>query len=271
MLKRAKKKKTIIILSIIFTLIILIAVVLYVNLKLFTVKKVLMPDEQVIYIMGTFHTEHFKQYANYSIEEMINAINSIEPDVVFVEARENNFTEYGVVDGPIDMCVAYCHCIDNNIPVEMIDYWEINNDFEMNTTTKERDDRIHKNIMEKLNAYENKKILIICGFGHLNAQAERLIEIGGQTAHISHKADLFNCKDEDFAYPKSICDVWEERTVFYAHTVPKLVQADDTLDEDVKANWVEDENNSFYNRQMEYCELFKGNELYMGDIKGRCG
>ncbi|MBO5337096.1 MAG: hypothetical protein J6A94_08235 [Lachnospiraceae bacterium] len=84
-----------------------------------------MAEQQEVYIMGTFHTEHFERYANYSIEEMINAINSIEPDVVFIEARENRFTEYGVVDGTIDMCIVYSYCFDNNIPVEMIDYWEI--------------------------------------------------------------------------------------------------------------------------------------------------
>ena len=42
------------------------------------------------------------------------------------------------------------------------------------------DDHIHNNIMKKLVNYENKRILIICGFGHLNAQTERLIEAGGQ-------------------------------------------------------------------------------------------
>ena len=168
-----KKKKRIVTLSIIITLVILVVVALYVNLKVFTVKKVLMADEQEVYIMGTFHTEHFERYANYSIEEMINAVKNIEPDVVFIEARENSYTEYGVVDGPIDMCIAYSYCSDNNIPVEMIDHWEITNDSKTNTTTEERDDQIHNNIMEKLADYESKRILVICGFGHLHAQTEQ--------------------------------------------------------------------------------------------------
>ena len=175
-----KKKKRIIIISIVITFVILSVAALYANLKVFTIKKVFMSAQQEVYIMGTFHTEHFERYANYSIEEMINAVNNIEPDVVFIEARENSFTEYGVVDGPIDMCIAYSYCSDNNIPVEMIDYWEITNDSKTNTTTTERDDHIHNNIMEKLTDYENKRILVICGFGHLNAQTERLIEAGGQ-------------------------------------------------------------------------------------------
>ena len=67
----------------------------------------------------------------------------------------------------------------------------------------------------------------------------------------------------DFTYPSQICDIWEQRVLFYGHTVPKLVQADDTLNEDTKASWVEDENNTFYNRQMKYCKLFQNNKLYM--------
>lgn len=260
---KQRTKKVIILVSVILVLIVLIAVTLYVNLKNFTVKKVLMTDGQEIYLMGTFHNEHFKQYANYSIEEMINAINNIEPDVVFIEARENSFVEYGVVDGPIDMCIAYCYCMDNNIPVEMIDYWIIDNDFKANTTTNERDDCIHENIMEKLNLYENQRILVICGFGHLDAQTNRLIESGGQSEYFSHMSSLFDKETLDFTYPSQICDVWEQRVLFYGHTVPKLVQADDTLNEDTKASWVEDENNTFYNSQMKYCELFQNNKLYM--------
>lgn len=267
---KQRTKKGIIIVSGILVLIVLTAVILYVNLKNFTVKKVLMADGQEVYLMGTFHKEHFKQYANYSIEEMINAINNIGPDVVFIEARENSFVEYGVVDGPIDMCIAYCYCRDNNIPVEMIDYWKIDNDFKSNTTTNERDDRIHENIMEKRKLYENQRILVICGFGHLSAQTNRLIKSGGQSESIAHISSLFDFdlldfdkETIDFTYPSQICDVWEQRALFYGHTVPGLVQANDTLNEDTKASWVEDENNTFYNSQMKYCELFRNNELYM--------
>lgn len=260
---KRRTKKVLIIISIILALLILTAAVLYINLKSFTVKKVSMPDGQEVYIMGTFHTEHFKRYANYSIDEMLNAINNIKPDAVFIEARENSFTEYGVVDGPVDMCVAYCHCLDNSIPVEMIDYWKVENDFKENSTTSERDDRIHENIAEKLELHENQRVLIICGFGHLNAQTKRLTEAGGRREHISHVSSIFIGETSDFKYPNQICDVWESRTLFYGHTFPKLVQADSTLNEETKAKWPEDENNDFYNWQMEYCELFQNNRLYM--------
>ena len=48
----------------------------------------------------------------------MNAIENIDPDVVFIEAREENYNRYGVVDGPVDMCIAYCYCHDNDISVE---------------------------------------------------------------------------------------------------------------------------------------------------------
>lgn len=183
--------------------------------------------------------------------------------MVFIEARESSFIEYGVLDGPIDMCVAYCYCLDNNIPVEMIDYWEIDNNYETNTTTNERDDHIYENIMEKLNLYENKRVLVVCGFGHLNAQIKRLIGAGGRREHIANMSSIFDGETSDFIYPSQIYDVWEKRVLFYGHTVPKIVQEDDTLNEDIKAAWAEDDNNAFYNWQMEYCELFKNNVLYM--------
>lgn len=258
-----KRKKAIIIISIIFTVFILVAVTLYLNIRNFTIKKILMPDDQEIYLMGTFHSEHFKHYANYSIEEMINAINNIAPDVVFIEARENSFTEYGVVDGPIDMCVAYCHCLNNNIPIEMIDYWKIDNNFKANTTTDERDKHIYKNIIEKLELYKNQRVLVICGFGHLNVQTKLLAKAGGKKERIGHISSFFNGKITDFIYPDQICDVWEKRVLFYGHTVPEIVQKDNTLNEDVKKAWTEDKNNTFYNSQMEYCKLFQNNILYM--------
>lgn len=236
--------------------------IVYINLKNFTVKKIVMNDSQEVYVMGTFHTEHFKRYANYSIDEMINAIRNIDPDAVFIEAREESFAEYGVVDGPIDMCIAYSYCTDNRIPVEMIDYWKVDNNYKADTTTDDRDNHIHTNIMEKMKLYGNKKILVICGFGHLNAQTKRLVTDGGKEKRIKNISELFQSETTNFSYPTSICEVWEQRVLFYGHTFPELVQADDTINDDIKAMWQEDENNAFYNWQIEYCELFKNNQLY---------
>ena len=137
--------------------------------------------------MGTFHTDHFDPMANYSVEEMLNAIQNIDPDVVFIEAREEYYDQFGVVDGPIDMCITYCYCQDNDIPVEMIDYWKVDNDtYKQNTTWDDRDDHIHQNIMEKLKLYDNKKVLIVCGFGHFYPQMSRLSDEGLDKKNLSH-------------------------------------------------------------------------------------
>ena len=80
-----QKKKRIIFISIVITLVILIVATLYVNLKAFTVKKILMAEEQEVYIMGTFHTEHFERYANYSIEEMMEYCKLFEANKLYID------------------------------------------------------------------------------------------------------------------------------------------------------------------------------------------
>ena len=255
----------------------LISSVVYINLKSFTVKKIRMSDAQnneqnrgqEVYLMGTFHTSHFDKMANYSIEEMLNAVKNINPDVIFIEAREENFDRLGIVDGPVDMCIAYSYCQDKQIPVEMIDYWKVDNDnFKKNTTTADRDNHMHQNIMKKLKQYDDKKILIICGFGHLYPQYDRLLSAGGKKEKIPHAGNLFKRGAEgiedsgDFKYPTSICHVWEKRSYFYAHTYPESIQADENINDDVKAQWPVDTSDKFYNSQMKYCELFRSNKLY---------
>lgn len=260
----SKRKKAAIAVAVVLLLLLSAALILYANLKNFTVKRVFMPDGREIYLMGTFHSEHFERYANYSMEEMLNAVKNIAPDAVWIEARERFFAEYGVVDGPVDMCAAYCYCRENRIPVEMIDFWEVDNDYRANTTTSDRDDQIHANIMEKLPLYEGKRILVICGFGHLGAQTERLIAEGGKTAAVEGLSTLFRGDGSDFSYPDGLCEVWEDRVRFYAHTYPRMIQEDDTLTAETKAMWREDENGAFYDQQTECCELFRSDRLYWG-------
>ena len=55
--KEKRTKKAIIIVSVILALLVLTAVIFYVNIKNFTVKKVLIADGQEVYLMGTFHNE----------------------------------------------------------------------------------------------------------------------------------------------------------------------------------------------------------------------
>ena len=158
---------------------------------------------------------------------------------------------------------------DKQIPVEMIDYWKVDNDtYKKNTTTADRDNHIHQDIMKKLKQYDDKKILIICGFGHLYPQYDRLLSAGAKKEKIPNAGKLFKRGAEgiedsgDFKYPTSICHVWEKRSYFYAHTYPESIQADENINADVKTQWPVDTSNRFYNSQMKYCELFKSNILY---------
>ena len=263
MKKQSKLKKALICIAATLGILFVLAAVLYINLKNFTVKKIQTADGQEIYLMGTFHVSHFDSLANYSVEEMLNAIQNINPDVVFIEAREESYKQYGVVDGPVDMCISYCYCQDKGIPVEMIDYWKVDNDnFRQNTTTDDRDNHIHQRIMEKLKLYENKKVLIICGFGHLYPQLGRLQDEGFKKKSIPHTSSLFKSDNKNFEYPSSICDMWEQRTLFYAQTYPESIQADETINDTVKSPWPVDKNHEFYNSEMKYCDLFKTNQIY---------
>lgn len=261
--KLSKLKKVLICAAAVLVIVFVLAMIIYVNIKNFTVKRLQSATGQEVYLMGTFHVNHFDALSNYSVEEMLNAIENIDPDVVFIEAREEYYQQYGVVDGPVDMCIAYCYCRGNDIPVEMVDYWEVDNDnYAKNTTTDDRDDHIHQNIMEKLKLYDDQKVLIICGFGHLYPQLSRLQSEGFDKDHIPAVSSLFDGNGVEFVYPSSICDIWELRVHFYAYTYPELIQADETINDEVKSQWPVDENNWFYDSQMRFCDLFRANQLY---------
>lgn len=249
--------------SIIIGGVLLVAISLYANIKNFTVREMVSDEGQEMYFMGTFHDIHFRRYANYSMDEIVSAIQNIDPDVVFIEAREEYFKQYGVIDGPIDMCMVYGYCTERGIPVEMVDYWIIDDNFQENTTSDDRDDHIHENIKEKCQEHENEKILVVCGFGHLSAQMDRMKAENWKETRIPKKSQLFKMKTEAFCYPEALPEIWEKRALFYGHTVPQLVHEDERISDEMKANWVEDTDGSLYRYQMRYNELFVKNELYL--------
>ena len=54
---------------------------------------------QQVYLLGTFHENHFDRWLGYSMEDVLSAVENVDPDVVFLEARESVLEEYGVVGG----------------------------------------------------------------------------------------------------------------------------------------------------------------------------
>ena len=222
------------------------------------------PKEQEVYLLGTLHKDHFNKWVNYSMEDILSVVENVKPDVVFIEAREESFKDYGVVDGPIDMSVVYSYCIDNDIPIEMVDWWVVDNGFKSNTTNDKRDDMIFANIANKLETVEaDSKVLVVCGSGHFYEQEERFRNDGFEKQELKGKAAYFDDQDKEFEYPDGVENVWEQRAYFYAYTFPEIVGRDNTLNNEVKAEFTEGDHGAYYKQQLKYCELFSNNELYM--------
>lgn len=227
------------------------------------IKKYEAPAGQELYIMGTFHKDHFVKLFNYSFEDVLSAVQNIQPDIVFIEAREETFENYGAVDGPIDMSIVYSYCQNNNIPTEMIDWWVIDNDFKSNSTNEKRDDNIFSNIQNKLSEVESgKKVLVVCGAGHLFPQTKRFEKNGFTKQKIQSVSELFKSETDNFEYPDGVAEVWEQRSYFYAYTNPEIVEKDESLNDEVKLQYTSGNHNAFYNEQLHYCELFRNNTLY---------
>lgn len=220
-------------------------------------------QNQEVYLLGTFHTNHFNKWLNYSMEDMLSVVENVAPDVVFIEAREEYFQEYNVVDGPIDMNVVYSYCLDKGIRVEKIDWWEVDNNYQSNTTSTLRDDQIFRKINDKLQQLEEKTtVLVVCGAGHFYPQVERFCKEGFEKQSIDNKKSYFEIKGEEFTYPPSAAEVWEKRAYFYAYTYPGIISMDESLEESIKIQFTGGDHDAFYRQQMEYCKLFEENILY---------
>jgi hypothetical protein len=221
------------------------------------------PQGQELYLLGAFHKDHFKQWARYSMEDLLSAVQAVQPDVVFIEAREASFQDYGVIDGPIDMAVVYSYCMENAIPVELIDWWVVDNDFQANSTNDKRDDHIFENIDRKLQELPaDTRVLVVCGTGHFYEQAGRFLEHGFEKQGLKNRAAYFDSKGEAFAYPVGTTEVWEKRAYFYAYTLPEIISQDEALAPEIKAQFTEGDHDAFYQQQLSYCVLFAKNALY---------
>ena len=226
-------------------------------------KKFQSQQGQEVYILGTMHQYHFNEWLGYSMADLLHVIAEVQPDAVVLEAREEMFQEYGAVDGPVEMSVVYAYCAGQNIPVEMVDWWVVENDTQMNSTTDLRDDHIYRNIADKLLLQEDdERVLVILGLGHLSAQSKRLASNGFQPVTISNVGQYFEGDEASFVYPAGAAEAWEKRAFFYAYTHPEIVAQNDALNDEVKAQWTPGNPDGFYREQMVYCEWFENNILF---------
>lgn len=264
--KRARVKKYII--GSVVGLLTIIGVVLFLLWNRYLNKNSLLTrfvteSGQEIYLLGTYHENHFNKWFNYSMEDMLCVVENVQPDMVFLEAREEYFEQYGVVDGPIDMSVVYSYCLEHDIPVEFVDWWVVDNNYQSGTTSDVRDDAIFSNIKRKLQDLKNNEtVLVVCGGGHFYEQAKRFERAGFVEKKMSQKSTYFSSESVVFAYPTSAAEVWEKRAYFYAYTYPEIIGADATLDESIKAQFTDGNHDAFYKQQIRYCDWFRENVLF---------
>lgn len=176
-----------------------------------------MKDKPKIFILGTVHDHHLKRKFHYSFANVLNIIKNVKPDVVLLETRNETFTNFDAIDGPIEMSVCYSYCHEQNISVGFIDWWQLSDMFKHSSNLEVRDDHIFLNIQNLLkNTEASKIVLLICGEFHLSEQKERFLNIGYDEKELVNTIDYFvSDKSESFTYPKSLKDDIERKITYY--------------------------------------------------------
>ena len=58
--------------------------------------------EQTVYTVGTLHNGHFNREQDYSLKDLESLLNNLNPDYIFIEAREKSLEEYDVMSSIFD-------------------------------------------------------------------------------------------------------------------------------------------------------------------------
>lgn len=155
---------------------------------------------QEIYILGTVHEYHFNRLLGYSIVDIKNAIDNIEPNLVLLEVDQNTIDEYDVIKSPIEMIPLWCYAKERDVAVKGVDWFEVTEKSRSWTTDKNRDDHIFENIINSVG--DEPKILIILGSRHRIEQTKRFENSGYQTVKIPNVSNVFTGEStDDFIYP----------------------------------------------------------------------
>lgn len=226
-------------------------------------KKFIVDNTKSVYILGTIDKHHFNRINNYSMEDMLAVIENIQPDLVMIDARKDNYEKYNVIDGDIDMCVAFSYCFDHSIPVELVDWWVVDNIYPMTATTNLRDDNIFIKISRKLKSVPPaSKTLIICGADHFYEQVARFSVANFKEQEIENKDSYFSSKEESFHYPKLAAKLWKDRAYFYSYSFPLILENDKDLFPAVKEKILNKNFDRYYREQMSYCKYLINDTLY---------
>lgn len=106
-------------------------------------------------------------------------------------------------------------------------------------------------------------ILIVCGSEHFHEQSEWFIANGFVRKTLTNKSDISVSEKGRSTYPESLKDVLsEKRAFFYVYTLLQIIANGPNLSDEIKSQFTDENHNNYYNSQMVYCELFRGNRLY---------
>ncbi|MCO7127848.1 hypothetical protein NIE88_19045 [Sporolactobacillus shoreicorticis] len=139
----------------------------------------------------------------------------------------------------------------------------MDNQYQSGKTDEKRDDMLFKNINKQLaELKDGARVLVVCGAGHFYEQASRFSRAGFKDQKMEHKSAYFDNSGKTFDYPDRVESVWKQRAYFYAYTYPKIIEQDDTLNDDIKAEFINGDHDAFYKQQLKYCDLFSKNKLF---------
>lgn len=195
--------------------------------------------EQTVYTVGTLHDAHFGREQDYSLKDLESLMENLNPDYIFIEAREESLEEYDVIDGPIEMIYAYSYGLEHDIPVRLIDYWKIDNNIVTNYSDDFRDNQIFYNMNEKLKEIEaDKTIVVLYGASHYFYQKPRIELAGWREGKIDNIQDLFQSSTDEFTYPKGMEVVIDKKMDYAQFIIPEIARENIT-DQKVLENFLQ--------------------------------
>lgn len=215
--------------------------------------------EQTVYTVGTLHNGHFNREQDYSLKDLESLLNNLNPDYIFIEAREESLEEYDVIDGPIEMIYAYSYGLEHDIPVRLIDYWKIDNNIVTNYSDDFRDNQIFYNMNEKLKEIEeDKTIVVLYGASHYFFQKPRIELAGWRKGKMDNIRDLFQSNTDEFTYSKNM-EAEIGKKLDYAQNIIPEIARENITDQKVLDDFLQDDMKETLEN---YKKIVRENRLY---------
>jgi hypothetical protein len=225
------------------------------------------PDEQTdLFVLGTVHGAHFEESTDYSIADVQSVIETVKPDLLLVEVRQETVDKDDILDGPVEMLFAWSYAQSTGIPVRGIDWWQITEESRSNWTNAERDDQIYDNIMKESTGYNN--ILVLCGADHRIEQSKRLKDNGYKEVEMQDKASYFgNVSPESFTYPPLLRTILEEKREWSKTGIYDEINAGTSEQSEARRMWVQNAENMTASIDQMLEQLVEPNALYYSQVE----